>query len=292
MNWEYLREEEFDEAIARSKGTCVIPLGCLEKHGQHLPVGTDSLTAKRIVEDAAAIEEVTVFPAGMWLGDVCGYHANTDPVGKRKRGGIGINPQTLMTVLGELCDEIARNGFSKILIVNAHGGNSALLGLFNRATYYNKKNYALVWTGVSDAKIIKPEYMYPIVMDRIQDFPYLTEADLEAMRKFAQTGAGGGHADWRETARMMYYHPETVAEDRFDAEDGSSTHLADHLKDAQIWGGLIYGANYPNAYEGYPPFGCSANIGRAMHTLCVERMAKIFKTLKEDEFLVNYVRNR
>ena len=43
MKWEYLREEEFEEAIERCGGLCVIPLGCLEKHGQHLPVGTDSL---------------------------------------------------------------------------------------------------------------------------------------------------------------------------------------------------------------------------------------------------------
>ena len=37
MYWEYLREEEFKEAIEESKGLCVVPVGCMEKHGQHLP---------------------------------------------------------------------------------------------------------------------------------------------------------------------------------------------------------------------------------------------------------------
>ena len=48
MKWEYLREEEFEGAIERSGGLCVMTLGCLEKHGQHLPVGTDSLKGDRI----------------------------------------------------------------------------------------------------------------------------------------------------------------------------------------------------------------------------------------------------
>ena len=43
MIWEYLREEEFSNAVETSKGVCVIPMGCLEMHGQHLPVGTDTL---------------------------------------------------------------------------------------------------------------------------------------------------------------------------------------------------------------------------------------------------------
>lgn len=42
MLWQNLREEEFEGAIERSGGLCVLPIGCLEKHGQHLPVGTDS----------------------------------------------------------------------------------------------------------------------------------------------------------------------------------------------------------------------------------------------------------
>jgi len=290
MNWEYLREEEFEDAIQRSKGLCVIPLGCLEKHGQHLPVGTDSLKCIRLVEDAAAIEEVTIFPAGMWLGDVCGFHSKTEPEKLRKRGGIGINPHTLLTILEELCDEIARNGFRKILLINSHGGNVDLLNYFTRSLYYRKKDYAVMWAQATDPKIHAPQNMYPIVLERREEFPYLTDGDMEALRKFAETGSGGGHADWKETALLMHYYPETVAPDRFDAEDGSSTHRGDHLTRLGIKGGLIWPLNYPNAYDGFPPFGCSANIGKAMTTLLVERLVTIFKAVKEDETLVDYAK--
>ena len=70
MKWENLREEEFKDAIKRSGGLCVMALGCLEKHGEHLPVGTDSLKGDKIVEIAAEEADVMMFPTTMWLGQV------------------------------------------------------------------------------------------------------------------------------------------------------------------------------------------------------------------------------
>lgn len=282
MNWENLREEEFEGAIERSKGVCVIPLGCLEKHGQHLPVGTDSLKAMRMAEDAAAVEEVTVFPAGMWLGEVSGFHADEDPGAIRKRGGIGINPHTLLTVLEELCDEIARNGYRKILLLNSHGGNVAMLSYFVRNQCYKKKNYATMWTQIG-SRDVKPEKMYPIVLERREEFSFLTDEDMEALRKFSETGTGGGHADWVETGYLLHYYPELVDESKYDAESGLSTHRADHLSKLGIDCGRFWPSNFPNAYNGYPPVGCSANIGKAMAKLSVERLVEIFKAVKEDE---------
>ena len=144
MKWEYLREEEFAPAIEKSGGLCVMCLGCLEKHGQHLPVGTDSLKGDKIVEAAAERAGVVMFPTTMWLGDVVSSHA-IDPVAMRKHGFIGMNPHTLLTVLEELCDEIARNGFRKILLCGSHGGNTSLVNYFLRAQCYNKKGYATMY---------------------------------------------------------------------------------------------------------------------------------------------------
>ena len=58
--WEYLREEEFKGAIKESGGLCVMVLGCLEKHGQHLPVGCDSIKGDGIVKEAAKLEDVVI----------------------------------------------------------------------------------------------------------------------------------------------------------------------------------------------------------------------------------------
>ena len=43
MKWEELTAKDFPKAVRKARGVCVIPLGCLEKHGDHLPVGTDLL---------------------------------------------------------------------------------------------------------------------------------------------------------------------------------------------------------------------------------------------------------
>ena len=296
MNWEYLRSDEFKDAVERSGGLCVMPLGCLEKHGPHLPVGTDSLKAIKLIEEAAEIEEVCVFPIGMWMGDVMGAKNIKDPLDKNSAGFIGISPTTLLTVLEELCNEIARNGFRKILILNSHGGNNPLLSYFVRAMSYKNIDYALMWTQVRSASIYTPTNMYRIVQERIDEFPYLTKEDLEAMSRMAKTGANaeamhyGGHADWTETALMYGYYPELVCEERFEAESGISTHRSDYLMDNGIECSFAWPCNYPNSFQGYSSRGCSENIGKAMRKLCVERLVKIFKLLKEDEDCVRMAR--
>lgn len=284
MKWEYLREEEFEGAIKKSGGLCVIPIGCIEKHGQHLPVGCDAIHSMGLVEMAAELEDVMIFPNAMWLGDVTGYHSLQGDMikEKRNRGGIGMKLSTVLTVMEELCDEIARNGFRKILFVNGHGGNTHMLEHFIRSQGYNLKPYATMYTRYVD-KDVYPEQMYTIVQARRGEFSYLTDEDMEALQRFSETGTGGGHADWRETAFMYAFCPEYVAADKFEAESGLSTHRSDYLAKEGVHLTFDWGSNFPNAYNGYPPIGCSENIGKAMATIAAERLARIFKMLKEDE---------
>ncbi|MBQ8893440.1 MAG: creatininase family protein [Clostridia bacterium] len=68
MNWEKLRPDQMPEAIERSGGLCILPLGCTEKHGAHLPLGTDSFEVRHHAEQAAALEEAVIFPVAPWLG--------------------------------------------------------------------------------------------------------------------------------------------------------------------------------------------------------------------------------
>ena len=291
MLWENLREEEFDAAVKESRGVCVLPIGCVEKHGQHLPVGCDSIMASRLVELAAEKEDVMIFPTAMWLGDVSGYHSLQGELINinKSRGNIAIKISTLMLILEELCDEIHRNGFRKILLVNGHGGNQQLLGQFARVQGYEPKPYATMWTNCWATPDILPENMYPLVQKRWDEFSYLTEEDMEALARFAKTGTGGGHGDWREAAFMYAFCPEYVAADKFDAESGASTHRADYLTNEGVYHTSSWIMNFPNAYDGFPPFGCSENIGKATATLAAERLARIFKMLKEDEDCVRMV---
>src|SRR5581483_5143954 len=61
-HWEELTAEDFASAIHQSKGVCLLPFGILEKHGPHLPLGTDLLNVRYAALHAAEQEYAVVFP--------------------------------------------------------------------------------------------------------------------------------------------------------------------------------------------------------------------------------------
>ncbi len=71
MLWEELKASDFNDALECSGRVCVVPIGATEKHGPHLPLGTDNMIAAQVARDAAEMEEVVVFPTfnfGQLLG--------------------------------------------------------------------------------------------------------------------------------------------------------------------------------------------------------------------------------
>ena len=288
MKWEYLREEEFKGALERSGKVCAMVLGCLEKHGQHLPVGTDSLKGDKIAELAAEKADVMLFPTTMWLGDVSCNHAFENPE-NGKGGGYGyvaMSTETLLTVLEELCDEIARNGFKKIVLLGSHGGNTPLLQYFQRSQLYKKKDYiTYIGRAYDFREQLQPANMLKVAKENPEYLPMLTEEDLKTLERFAETGTGGGHGDFRETMLVQGTYPELVREDKFEAESGLN--IGRYTPVPGVESTLIgWFANCPNAFGGYAPIGCSRTIGEAAVKMSVDRLAKIFEYLKNDESYV------
>lgn len=284
MLWEALREEEFSDALERSSGVCVFPIGCLEKHGQHLPVGTDSLVSERLVKASAEKSEVVVFPSGMWLGDVSSYHAVERPSESGNLGFIGINPETLLRVLSELCDEIARNGFKKIIIVNGHGGNAPLLDFFTRAQFYKKRDYVISWTYAFNYNNLKPSKFLETVKAAPEEYPMLTGEDMAALEAWAMKGTGGDHADFRETALLYGACPELVRSERFAWSNSERKSRLGFLKENELKCDLLrWYATNPDCFNAYPPIGCSERIGAAIFEYSVKRLAGIFEAMKKNK---------
>ena len=111
--WEELTAADFRDAISQSKGVCILPFGILEKHGPHLPLGTDLLNVRYASLHAAATEFAVVFPE-YYFGQL--FEAKHEP------GTIAYSRDLQLKLLQETTDEMARNGCKKILIVNGHGG--------------------------------------------------------------------------------------------------------------------------------------------------------------------------
>ena len=289
MRWEFLREEEFPAAIEKAGGLCVIPVGCLEMHGEHLPVGTDSLKGEAIVRLAAEKTGAVVFPCAYWLGNVMGAHKLEKPWEKQRAGYIGLSPELLMNILKELCDEIGRNGFRKILIVSSHGGNNAWLDYFNSAVGYTRKQYCVMNTKI-DLADLDADKILALAKDDPEGFSMLTPEDYKVLERWAETGAGGGHACFRETGLIYGTYPELVAPDRYEAMDGRCTNKGNYWYEAGLYPGCAWVMNCPNEYSGFPPHGCSPTIGQAMVKVAVDVLAKKMTLIQNDENCVAVAR--
>ena len=281
MKWEDLTSPEFDEAIEKSKGVCLLPIGCLERHGEHLVVGCDSYVVNFLANLAAEKEYAVVFPTGFWMGEVIPNHSNDRDILEKKqlRGYISLNPHTLLTVLEELCDEIYRNGFNKILIVNGHGGNNSLLNFFARSMLYKKRDYAV--TFAYDGTGYHADQYYEAILNNKERFDYLTEEDFKTLERFAQTDFGGGHGHFKEVAHNYAVSESNVRPEKFHQE-GTSIHRFDHITQKGISFGGAWAANFPKAYSGFAPIGCTQTIGRAFAELDSDCLAERIRVLKED----------
>jgi creatinine amidohydrolase/Fe(II)-dependent formamide hydrolase-like protein len=99
----------------------LLPVGAIEQHGPHLPLDTDAWDAERICDDVA---KACSHPPPIVLPLIAygvSYHHDDFP------GTLSISPDTLSKIVYEVGIAVARNGITKLLIINGHGGNSAAL---------------------------------------------------------------------------------------------------------------------------------------------------------------------
>jgi creatinine amidohydrolase len=134
MKWLQLAATDFDAALRKSKGVALLPIGSIEIHGPHLPVGCDTLIVSRLVEKVAERESVVVAP-------VMAY--TMAPVARLHPGSISLPPELLVEHLLKVCDELARNGFNKIVLVHAHGGNVPMHQMTLATTLDRAKPYSV-----------------------------------------------------------------------------------------------------------------------------------------------------
>ena len=278
--WLYTTSENFPTLVKESKEVCLLPMGCVEKHGLHLPLGTDVFEAAEISHKASQIEAACVFPE-FAFGDV--------PGGPAMPAGSISMPVTLeMELLELLCDQIGRNGFKKILICNGHGGNTPWLSTFLRDLMNRKKDYVCAVYEMNSSR--SPYFIAEILKEKGRgSVPYLTTEDEDYILCFCAQKKEVGHACLGETACVMGLHPETVHLDRLGIESGLSTHEADYLKEAGVQ--MVNGGwdvNYCNAYHGHDPIGCNERIGKASVHVQANRLARAIKVLKEDRNLLRW----
>ena len=244
----------------------------MEKHGQHLPVGTDSILAEEIVNRAADREPVCVFPT-IHFGEKTG-------AGEFK-GTVMLSVELRQRLLAEVCGEICRNGFKKILIFNGHGGNQSMISSFVRSTLQKDNGY-LIFDYAPGSDFPTPNKLLS------GNYGTLTVEDRQVLKSYIDAKKRYGHACFIETGWIYASHPELVRLDKIDAESGSSTHAFDEFTKRKINSPFAWMANYPNSYAGDMHEGMNERIAAAMMEYSVTKTAEVIRFLKEETISSEY----
>lgn len=209
--WEELSAVDFRRAIEQSKSTCLLPFGILEKHGPHLPLGTDLLNVRYASLHAAEQQYALVFPE-YYFGQI--FEAKHQP------GTMAYSRELQLKLLQETTDEMARNGCKKIVIVNGHGGNESLLPFFAQSQLEKPHDYVVYVQWGRDEPKGNPQKKDTLDM----------------------------HAGQSETSTMMISHPDLVHLDQASSESGADQKRLNLPK--EVYTGIWWYARFPNHYSG------------------------------------------
>ncbi|GGP22095.1 creatinine amidohydrolase [Thermocladium modestius] len=171
MKWWELSLEEFGKV---DKTVAVLPVGIVEAHGPHLPLGTDALMAIYVAEKSSEAANVLMLPP-IWYG-------NTYVLDKF-RGTISIDAQALYHLYRSVFKAVADNGVKYLVVVNGHGGNVDALSMA--------------------AKDVARETDLVIIIVN-----WWIDLAREARRKVLETPEG--HAAEDETSEVMAAYPSLV----------------------------------------------------------------------------------
>jgi len=113
--------EALDPDIRRSikKGSkrAIVPIGSIEQHGSHLPLATDTILAEEIAKRVSMLVDAFVLPCVSY-----GVSSEHKPL-----FNVSIRNETFAALVSDICASLAENGISRIILLNAHYGNDAIL---------------------------------------------------------------------------------------------------------------------------------------------------------------------
>jgi creatinine amidohydrolase len=243
--WEELTASDFIQAIHQSQGVCILPFGIIEKHGPHLPLGTDLLDVRFAVFNAVQQEYAVVFPQ-YYFGQI--FEAQQEP------GTVAYSLSTQLTLLQETVKEMARNGCKKVLIVNGHGGNNSLLPLFAQAQLATPRDYVV--------------YVFGLPNENVPGRPAL------------KTPNNDMHAGESETSHMLVARADLVHLDRADSESGADQNRL-QLPES-VYTGIWWYAKFPDHYSGKGS-NASKELGEFDQKTWSSQIAEAIKAVKADK---------
>jgi creatinine amidohydrolase len=247
FRWDELTASDWPAALERSNRTLILPIGILEKHGPHAPIGSDLIHVREWSSRAARREYAVVFPD---------YFYGQINEARQQPGTFSLSPPLVWELLQGTCDEIARNGFDKIVIVNGHGGNPQLLRYFIQAQLGQRRGYVV--------------YLFDPAADPAVD------AKVKELRR--SDPAGDMHAGERETSTLLYLRPDLVKMDRATLESGENQK---RLGTPDLYNAIWWYAGFPNHYAGEGG-KATRELGQVLTEARIDALVRALRTVKAD----------
>ncbi|MFI5155868.1 MAG: creatininase family protein [Chitinophagales bacterium] len=245
--WDELTASEWPKALEKSSQTCILPIGILEKHGPHVPIGSDLIQVREWSARATKKEYAVVFPD---------YFYGQINEARQQYGTFSLPSRVVWDLLEATCDEIARNGFKKIVIVNGHGGNPELIRYFIQTRLEKRRNYAV--------------------------FFFVPESDSAYRKKLASLHKsdpeGDQHAGERETSSLLYLRPDLVKMDSANNESGANQKRWDI---PNVYTAIWWYADFPNHYAGEGG-KATKELGQLVNEHLIETLVTALKAIKAD----------
>jgi creatinine amidohydrolase len=233
-----LTKDEYARLAAES--TFVLPVGILEEHGPHLPLGTDTFQVEAVVNEAAEATDAVVLPTMNY-----GNCHSTQPF----PGSISLPFDTVRTLAEEILRELARHDVASVAIVSGHAGGGHM-----RALKQAGRDVLADHPQMRIALLSEWDVLFPLGGETLNG-ETVPEAD--------------GHAGTMETARIRHLRPELVDDsppgEHFPQEEGFE--LASEPDEGM-----------PEGYMG-DPSRATPELGEGLHDAAVEALEELFDDL-------------
>lgn len=244
--WDELTASDWPRALAASSHTCILPIGILEKHGPHAPIGADLIQVREWAARATKKEYAVVFPD---------YFYGQINEARHVPGSFALPERVCWDLLEATCDEIARNGFDKIVIINGHGGNPQMIRYFIQTRLEKRRNYAVYFFEPREDSVYQRQFdaMHKTIVD--------------------------GHAGEEETSTLLYLRPDLVEMDSATNQSGANQHRLN--LPATVYTAIWWYAAFPNHYAGEGAKATRAE-GQLITEHFVGQLVNALKAIKAD----------
>ena len=175
----FMNSVEIESLLAR-EAPLFLPIGTIEVHGRHLPVGTDTICAEKIAEELSIDLDGAVAPSFEY--GLTNTLAQTSP-------GSFFPEEMFEKFIEQIIENFYKQGFKTIIIINGHGGNcTALKRVVRRISQRQPIAISVINWWMLAEKFVEPIF----------------------------NTSPGGHAAIEETSVMLHFYPTFVDPDNYD----------------------------------------------------------------------------